>query len=101
MLEEPLSLCALAQRADVAWNLLRSVLRSKTNSEDVLASIRKLSKPGVMERRIEEIDCEMTKLYGDKFLLHPNVVNVADAGFLRLICCSSKLLTLSRRESNR
>jgi len=54
-----------------------------------------------MERRIEEIDWEMTKLYWDKFLLHPNVVNVADAGFLRLICCSSKLLTLSRRESNR
>ena len=97
-LEEPLSLCALAQRADVPGNLLSSVLRPKTNFEDVLASIRKLPKPGVMECRIEEIDWQMTKLYWDKFPLHPNLVNVADTGFLRLIGCSSKLLTLSRRE---
>ena len=86
MLEEPLSLCALAKRADVAWNLLSSVLRSKTNSEEVLASIRKLPKPGVIECRIKEIDWQMTKLYWDKSPLHPNVVNVADTGFLRLIC---------------
>jgi hypothetical protein len=76
------------------------VLRSETDSENVLSGIRKLMESGVMELRIEKVNRHVTKLYRDELPLHANVMNVADAGLLRLIRRSREPLTLIRRERN-